>query len=79
VYAFVNSIAPAAVAQPQQAPGQPGQQAAPATPTAAQPLVRTPAGGTPDFGQGQPATSRPSGLAAGREIAKQRFAAQQKK
>lgn len=82
VYAFVNSIAPApaAASQPQPTPGQPAGQAAPAAqPAGIQPLVRTPAGGAPDFGQGQPGTSRPSGLAAGREIARQRFAAQQKK
>ncbi len=80
VYAFVNSIAPAAVAQPQVQPGQPAAPTAPATaPAGTQPLVAAPAGGAPDFGQGQPATSRPSGLAAGREIARQRFAAQAKK
>lgn len=74
VYALVNSIAPTAVASPQPTPGQPATPAAPAQPATAQPLVAAPAGGVPDFGQGQPATSRPSGLAAGREIARQRFA-----
>ncbi len=73
VTSFVNTLAP--VATPPQTPGQPAPQAAPAAqPPGNQPLVRTPAGGAPDFGQGQPGTARPSGLAAGREIARQRYA-----
>lgn len=79
VWGFVNSIAPAvtppAVQPGQPAPVAPAQQPAPAAPVT--PTV-TPAGG-PDFGQGQPGNSRPAGIALGAEIARQRFAAQQKK
>lgn len=70
VNALIASIAPAAA--PAQAPvadpATPGQPAAPAVPAPAPPR------GPGDFGQGQPSQSPPSGLAAGREIARQRFA-----
>ena len=73
VYELVGSLAPAPTAQPVGAPaptpgqaaGVPGAPVVPAT-------VPTPAGG-PDFGQGKPASARPSGLAAGAEIARARF------
>lgn len=74
VYSFVHALAPAApapVAVPVGAPE--AQQAVPAAP--AQPAGTPPRG--PDFGQGHPAASRPTGLEAGREIARQRFAGQQ--
>lgn len=67
VYAFVNSLIPAAAA-PQQVP-------VPAPAPITQPVsgyVPAPSGG-PDFGQGQAPSTRPAGLAAGREIARQRF------
>jgi hypothetical protein len=67
VYQFVGSIAPAP------APPADGASAQPPPPAAA-PVV-TPARG-PDFGQGQPSSARPSGLEAGREIARQRFGKQ---
>jgi hypothetical protein len=75
VYAFVGSIAPApaAPAAPAAAPtGQMPQPGQPATVTA--PAVAAPPRG-PDFGQGNPGTPKPNGLAAGREIARQRFGA----
>lgn len=72
VTAFVNQLAlavPAPAPAGEPAAGTPaGQQQPPAQVTAAV----TPTRG-PDFGQGQPSTSRPAGLAAGREIARQRF------
>jgi hypothetical protein len=78
VATYVNQIA--SMATPPQTPGQPATHAVPATqPPGNQPLVRAPAGGAPDFGQGQPGSARPSGLAAGREIARQRFAQAAKK
>lgn len=71
VYAFVNSLA--SVAAPATVLAQQGAPVQPAAPAAA-PVV-TPTGG-PDFGQGHPSSSRPSGLEAGREIARRRLAAQ---
>ncbi len=68
VYQFVGSIAPAAPAQPVAGPGAPANTAQPAAP------VAPPRG--PDFGQGTPSSARPSGLEAGREIARQRFGSQ---
>jgi hypothetical protein len=65
VYQFVGSIAPAA------APVQPDGQGVPVNP--AQPPVTAAPTRAPDFGQGTPSSARPSGLAAGREIARQRF------
>jgi hypothetical protein len=64
VHAFVNTFAPAAPAAP------------PVTDPAAPPPAPAPAPprGPTDFGQGQPTTAKPSGLDAGREIARQRFA-----
>lgn len=69
VYQFVHALAPAAPAPAVPATAPEAQQAAPAQPA-------TPPRG-PDMGQGQPSTSRPTGLDAGREIARQRFAKQQ--
>lgn len=71
VFAFVSTIAPASAAAPAATAeqGASAQQPAPAQVTA------PPRG--PDFGQGHPATARPSGLDAGREIARARFAKQQ--
>jgi hypothetical protein len=70
VYALVNSIAPAAApAAPEGVTGQPPQPGHPAPAPA--PLV-SPAR-APDFGQGQPSTPKRNGLAAGQEIARQRF------
>lgn len=78
VYQFVYSVAPQ---QPVSAPvpgaAIPGQQPQVTVPPPTQQVVPqnpAPAGG-PDFGQGQPAASKTSGIAAGREIARQRFAA----
>jgi hypothetical protein len=68
VYAFVSSIAPAPVAPA--ATGAPGQPPPPGQPVPA-PVVSP--SRAPDFGQGQPATPRPSGLEAGRELARKRF------
>lgn len=65
VYQFVGSIAPAAPVQP--AAGQGAPAGAPGVPA-----VAAPARG-PDFGQGHPSSARPSGLEAGRELARQRF------
>jgi hypothetical protein len=65
VYQFVGSIAPAAV------PVVPDGQGVPVNP--AQPPVTAAPTRVPDFGQGTPSSARPSGLAAGREIARQRF------
>jgi hypothetical protein len=65
VYQFVGSIAPAA------APVAPDGQGVPVNP--AQPPVTAAPPRVPDFGQGTPSSARPSGLAAGREIARQRF------
>jgi hypothetical protein len=76
VYALVSSIAPAApapAAPPAGAPGQPPQPGQPAPVPAPAPVVRP--AGAPDFGQGQPSAPRPSGLEAGREIARKRFGA----
>lgn len=81
VWSLVNSLIPAAPAATADATGspqpvapviQPGNPAAQTTPIT-QPYPPPPAGG-PDFGQGQPGQPRPVGLAAGREIARQRFA-----
>jgi hypothetical protein len=67
VYQFVGSIAPAVPAVPVAAPGAPANPAQPVVPAP----VTPPRG--PDFGQGTPSSARPSGLEAGREIARQRF------
>lgn len=75
VYQFVGSIVPAPVAVPAVTadPNQPGAVVVqPGIVPPPPPPVVTPAGG-PDFGQGHPATARPSGIAAGREMARQRF------
>jgi hypothetical protein len=66
VYQFVGSIAPAAPAQPAVVGG-----AAAGAPPAV-PGVPAPSR-VPDFGQGAPSSARPSGLEAGRELARQRF------
>lgn len=86
VYAFVGSlIPPAAPAAPAvgdpAAAGNPGLQQNPPAPPAVPPgMVPAPASTTPpggvDFGQGHPGQSKPTGLAAGREIARQRFGTQ---
>lgn len=85
VVQFVSSLAAAAPAQ--QAPpavvtppaGVPGQPQPPQqVPPPSGPVVPqfvAPSGG-PDFGQGQPVAPKPSGLAAGREVARQRFGQQ---
>lgn len=65
VYQFVGSIAPAV------APVAPDGQGVPVNP--AQPPVTAAPARVPDFGQGTPASARPSGLEAGRAIARQRF------
>lgn len=67
VYSLVNTLAPPAASSP-------------VVPGAVPPVVPVPAPvgvppRSPDFGQGHPAPSRPTGLAAGAEIAKARFAA----
>jgi len=78
VWQFVSSVAPqpAAAATAAAVPPAPG---APAQPTPVPPSGQVPGfvapPGGPDFGQGHPGSAKPSGLAAGREIAKQRFAA----
>lgn len=87
VHAFVNSIIPVQVvpAVPAAVTAPPGGQPAPvlgqppaAVPPAQQPQLvpqyAAPPRG-PDFGQGQPNSTQPTGLAAGREIARQRFPA----
>ncbi len=75
VYAFVNSVAPqpATAGDATGAPGQPATTAGapPAAPTVL-PHVAAPARG-PDFGQGQQGATRLTGLARGRELARQRF------
>lgn len=78
VFQFVYSVAPQ---QPVSAPAPgaaiPGLQPQVTVPPPTQqvvPQIPAPAGG-PDFGQGQPAAPKTSGIAAGREIARQRFAA----
>lgn len=76
VYAFVNSVAPAPTSVPAvPATGTPGQiqpAGQPVPQPAAVPQFVAPARG-PDFGQGQPGAARSSGLARGRELARQRF------
>jgi len=76
VYAFVNSVAPAPVSVPAvPATGTPGHvqpAGQPMPQPAVMPHVAAPARG-PDFGQGQPGAARSSGLARGREMARQRF------
>jgi hypothetical protein len=80
VYALVNSVAPPASAPAAPATGTPGQPAVagaqpvwqPVPPPATGQQVVAPARG-PDFGQGQPGAARLSGLARGRELARQRF------
>lgn len=68
VTAYVRTFAPATPAATAP-PGQPGTDpAAPPAPVAAPPR------GPTDFGQGAPATAAPTGIAAGREIARKRFA-----
>lgn len=77
VYEFVNAAAPAQQAPPLPPAAVPptGQQPTPTpAPQLPQPVpVFVPPTGSPDFGQGQPRTATPSGLEAGREIARQRF------
>jgi hypothetical protein len=73
VYALVNSVAIAQPAPAAPAAGTPGQPAPAAQPVQPPPPAAPPRG--PDFGQGNPGSARPTGLAAGREIARQRFAA----
>lgn len=70
VYNFVGNFAPAA---PTQTPPEPTGAQPPATPAPAPPPVASPPRVT-DFGQGQPSTATPTGLEAGREIARQRLA-----
>jgi hypothetical protein len=77
VYQFVSSLVPQpapVVPVPAQAPGQPGQ-SPPLAPQPTQPQAPQPTAPPrgPDFGQGQPGGPKPGGLAAGREIARQRF------
>lgn len=82
VYTLINNLAPAAAAPPAVQPVAPpaaGPVGAPGVPQpqpVPQPMpvapFAAPTGG-PDLGQGQPGSSKPSGLAAGREIARQRF------
>jgi hypothetical protein len=83
VYTLVNSVAPSPASAPAApATGTPGQPAVagvqpagqPMHPSAAvQPFVAPPRG--PDFGQGQPGAAKLSGLARGRELARQRYGA----
>jgi hypothetical protein len=76
VYQFIGSIAPTPVASADPTAGTPTGQpgvAAPGAGALGTPSTATPPRG-PDFGQGQPSSSRPTGLAAGAEIARQRFA-----
>lgn len=71
VTTFVHALAPA----PQPAEPAAGSQQTPpqpATPPAPAPLTSG-----PDFGQGRQQSSRPTGLAAGRELARQRFGTNQ--
>lgn len=73
VYQFVGSFAPTVAA----APPVPSPEAAPGTAAPAAPTPPAPAPAPPrmpDFGQGQPTTAKPTGLEAGREIARLRFA-----
>lgn len=82
VYQFAAAAAPqqpaaTATAVPAANPGQQPATAPAAVPATTPaplmvPMFTAPPGG-PDLGQGQPGTSRPSGLAAGRAIAQQRF------
>lgn len=89
VYALVNSVAPPPASAPAvSTTGTPGQQPAAATvvwtagqvqpvpqpvqASAGVPQVAAPTRG-PDFGQGQPGAAKLSGLARGRERARQRF------
>ena len=73
VWSFVSSISGApGPSQPQPpAPAQAPQPVQPQQPPAQQPVGPS---RTPDFGQGQPTATRPSGLEAGRLLAEQRFA-----
>lgn len=78
VAAFVNAAAPPPVQAPAAPAGSPGQvppvpAPGPAAPAAGVVPAWTAPAGSPDFGQGQPGQARASGLAAGREFAKQRF------
>lgn len=72
VYAYVGNFAPATAPAQPAAAGTPGAQpTTPATPNPAEQVAIPPR--VTDFGQGQPASAKPSGLAAGAEIARKRF------
>jgi hypothetical protein len=74
VFTFVGSLAPAPAAPAAPAAGSPGQPPQPGQPAPAPaPAPIAPPRGT-DFGQGNPGTARPTGLEAGRLIARERFA-----
>lgn len=81
VYAFVNAAAPQPASAPAAPAGNTGQPpapapAAPAGQPAAQPVPMFQApSGSPDFGQGQPGKAGPTGLEAGRALARARFGA----
>jgi hypothetical protein len=86
VYAVVNRLVsqqPAPASAPQGQPAQPGQTGGWAAPPPVVPPPATPPplvpSGAPDMGQGTRQTAAPSGLAAGAEIARQRFAKTQPK
>lgn len=79
VYAYVGTIAPAPQQPPAVPPVTPPGQQPPAVapgpvPPPQQVLPYAPPGG-PDFGQGNPGSAEPSGLAAGAAIAAKRFGA----
>ncbi len=69
VWSLVNSLIPATPVAPQAT--VPVPTSVPVTPPVPQPAPAPT--GVPDFGQGQAPASRPTGLAAGRAIAQQRF------
>lgn len=73
VYALVTSVAPPSASAPTApANGTPGQPVQPAPQPVQAPPSAAPTRG-PDFGQGHPGSAKPTGLAAGRDIARQRF------
>lgn len=74
VQTYADTLIPATTTAAPAATSVPEAGAQPAAPTAqpTQPQSTAPPRGL-DFGQGQPARARPSGLEAGRELARQRF------
>lgn len=81
VAAYVDAVAPPPPAQPAQPAPAPAPTVVPGTPPAPVPApVAAPTPGVPvgtDFGQGSPPNPRPSGLEAGRQLARERLARQQ--